>query len=162
MSIVLTADDRQAVARHARGLEVVLAAEATGGALAVVDCQVPAGTAGPPLHRHPGSDETFLVTEGRLLVHLDGTVTELGPGGVAFVSRGVAHTFATRPGQAARFIAVHTPGGFEGFHIAAAAAEEQKGEPLGVPELIGLASKFDWQLVGPPLLPTGQLAGPAS
>jgi hypothetical protein len=57
---------------------------------------------------------------------------------------------------------VHTPGGFEGFHIAAAAAEEQKGEPLGVPELIGLASKFDWQLVGPPLLPTGQLAGPAS
>jgi hypothetical protein len=64
--------------------------------------------------------------------------------------------------QAARFITVHTPGGFEGFHTAAAAAEEQKGEPLGVPELIGLASKFDWQLAGPPLLPTGQLAGPAS
>jgi hypothetical protein len=30
----------------------------------------------------------------------------------------------------------------------AAAAEEQKGEPLGLPELIGLASTFDWQLAG--------------
>ena len=159
MSIVLTADDRQTVARHARGLEVVLAAEATGGALAVLDCLVPAGTAGPPLHRHPESDETFLVTEGRLLVHLDGTVTEVGAGGVVFVSRGVAHTFATGPGAGARFIAVHTPGGFEGFHVAAAAAEDEKGEPLGVPELIGLASGFDWELAGPPLLPSGQLAG---
>jgi hypothetical protein len=74
------------------------------------------------------------------------------------VSRGVA-PFATPPDQAARFITVHTPGGFGGFHTAAAAGE-QEGEPLGVPELIGLAPRFDWQLAGPPLLPTGQLAGP--
>ena len=123
----------------------------------------PRGYGRPAAAPAPGLDETFLVTEGRLLVHLDGTVTKLGPGGVAFVSRGVAHTrFRHDAGQAARFITVHTPGGFEGFHTAAAAAEKQKGEPLGVPELIGLASKFDWQLAGPPLLPTGQPAGPAS
>jgi hypothetical protein len=28
------------------------------------------------------------------------------------------------------------------------------------PELIALASRFDWKLAGPPLLPTGELAGP--
>jgi mannose-6-phosphate isomerase-like protein (cupin superfamily) len=159
MSIVLTAGDRQEVARHARGLEVILGAEATGGGLSVLDCQVPAGTPGPPLHRHPESDETFLVTEGRLLVYVDGKVTGLGPGGVAFVSRGVPHTFATPPGEAARFITVHTPGGFEEFHTAAAQAEQEAGQPLDVPALIALASKFDWQLAGPPLLPTGNLAG---
>jgi quercetin dioxygenase-like cupin family protein len=159
MSIVLTADDRAVVARSARGLEVVLGAEATGGVLSVLDCRVPAGTAGPPLHRHPGSDETFLISEGRLLVYVDGEVSELGPGGVAFVSRGVAHSFATPVGEGARFIAVHTPGGFEGFHAAAAAAEEEKGEPLGIPELVGIASRFDWELVGTPLLPNGELAG---
>src|SRR5262249_58663545 len=112
-------------------------------------------------HGHRATDEPFRVTEGRLVICLDGTVTEWGRGGVVSVNGGVANSFATPPGQAARFTCVHTPGGFEGFHAAAAAAEEQKGEPLGVPELIGLASKFDWQLAGPPLLPTGQLAGPA-
>jgi hypothetical protein len=30
----------------------------------VVDCRIPSGTAGPPLHRHPSPAETFLVTSG--------------------------------------------------------------------------------------------------
>jgi mannose-6-phosphate isomerase-like protein (cupin superfamily) len=160
MSIVLTAADRQAVARRARGLDIVLSGEATAGALSVLDCQVPAATAGPPLHVHPEGDETFLVTEGRLLVLLDGRLAELGPGGVAHVSRGVAHTFATPPGESARFLTVHTPAGFEEFHAAAARAEQERGRPLETPELIELASGFDWRLAGPPLLPTGKLAGP--
>ena len=100
-----------AASRAGRGLDILLSSEDTAGTAAVIDCRVPAATAGPPLHRHPASDETFVVISG----------------------------------------------GFEGFHVAAAAAERAAGGPVPPPELIKLAAGFDWQLAGPPLLPTGEL-----
>jgi hypothetical protein len=107
-----------AASRAGRGLDILLSSEDTAGTAAVVDCHVPAATAGPPLHLHPASDETFVVISGTLLVHVDGQVTELTAG---------------------------------------AAAERAAGGPVPPPELIKLAAGFDWQLAGPPLLPTGDL-----
>jgi mannose-6-phosphate isomerase-like protein (cupin superfamily) len=146
-----------AASRAGRGLDILLSSEDTAGTAAVIDCRVPAATAGPPLHRHPASDETFVVVSGTLLVHVDGQVTELTAGGLVHVSRGTPHTFATPLGEGAHFLTLHTPGGFEGFHVAAAAAERAAGGPVPPPELITLAAGFDWQLAGPPLLPTGEL-----
>jgi hypothetical protein len=77
-----------AASRAGRGLDILLSSEDTGGTAAVIDCHVPAATAGPPLHRHPASDETFVVISGTLLVHVDGQVTELTAGGLVHVSRG--------------------------------------------------------------------------
>ncbi len=48
--------------------------------------------AGPPLHVHPGFDETYLVLEGRLQVTVGGERRELEPGAAAYVERlGAAH-----------------------------------------------------------------------
>lgn len=46
-------------------------------------------------HRHPDSDETFLVLEGGLLIDLDDRTVELHPGNMFTVRRGVRHR--TRP-----------------------------------------------------------------
>jgi mannose-6-phosphate isomerase-like protein (cupin superfamily) len=145
------------VGRDHRGLSIALPSSATGGVLAVVDCDIPAATAGPPLHIHPASDETFIVQSGTLLVYRDGDVAELGAGDLVHIPRGTRHTFATPPAAAARFLTLHTPGGFERFHAAAADVERRRGAPLPQTELIDLAGGFDWQLAGPPLLPTGVL-----
>jgi mannose-6-phosphate isomerase-like protein (cupin superfamily) len=157
MSTIVRPQQHAGVSRDRRGLSIVLPSEATGGVLAVVDCDIPAATAGPPLHIHPGSDETFIVQSGTLLVHLDGDVAELGAGDLVYIPRGTRHTFATPPGSAARFVTLHTPGGFEEFHAAAADAERLRGAGLPRADLMDLAAGFDWQLAGPPLLPTGVL-----
>jgi mannose-6-phosphate isomerase-like protein (cupin superfamily) len=46
-------------------------------------------------HRHPNSDETFLVVEGAVLIDLEGETIELGPGQLFTVARNVRHR--TRP-----------------------------------------------------------------
>jgi mannose-6-phosphate isomerase-like protein (cupin superfamily) len=141
-----------------RGLRLLLDSAATGGTLSVLVCEAPPASPGPPLHLHPGSDETFVVLEGALLLHAGGRTQAVGAGGSLFVPRGTPHTFATRPGQSARFLAVHTPGGFEQMHRDVHAAELAAGRPLAPDEIIALARRHDWQLAGPPLLPTGELA----
>jgi hypothetical protein len=93
------------------------------------------------------------VTSGTLLVFLDGDVAELGAGELVHT----LHTFATPPGSGARFFTLHTPGGFEQFHAAAADAEGLRGAPLPSTDSTTIVAGFDWPLVGPPLLPTGVL-----
>lgn len=142
-----------------RGLQLLLDSTATDGTLAVLMCEAPEASPGPPLHVHPGSDETFIVLEGTLLVHADGTTHTLSAGASLFVPRGTRHTFATPAGDSARFITLHTPGGFEQMHREVHAAEAAAGHAFSPQEIIGIAQHHDWQLAGPPLLPSGQLLG---
>ena len=158
-TIVLDQPHRSAVDRTGRGIEFLLSSAETAGTLAILDCQIPPGTSGPPLHVHPGSEETFLVTAGILLIRVGEEVVQVAPGGLVHVSRGTPHTFATTPAAAAGFLVVHTPGGFEQFHVAAASAERDSGAALTPNELAAVAAGFDWRPVGPPLSPSGSLAG---
>ena len=47
----------------------------------------------PPLHVHHEHDETFVVLEGRLSLHLPGSSVELGPGESFFAPRGIPHVY---------------------------------------------------------------------
>jgi mannose-6-phosphate isomerase-like protein (cupin superfamily) len=163
MAAVLTAPDTAENLDRAggRGMRLLLDGAATGGTMAVLLCEAPAGSSGPPLHRHPGSDETFVVLEGSLLLHVDGRTHHVVAGGCAFVPRGTPHTFATATSGAARFVAIHTPGGFEEMHREVHAVERTAGRPCRPDEIVAIAQGHDWQLAGPPLLPTGQLAAAA-
>jgi quercetin dioxygenase-like cupin family protein len=62
-----------------------------------------------PLHLHPDADETFCVLEGEILVHVDGVENVVGPGGVAFVPRGVPHAVLVTT-EHARMLTLATPG----------------------------------------------------
>jgi mannose-6-phosphate isomerase-like protein (cupin superfamily) len=81
--------------------------------------------AGPPLHVHPGFDETYLVLEGRLELTVGEQPTELHAGAVAYVSGAVPHTFRNPTGQRARFLSICSPGGFEDFFRAVARGDEE-------------------------------------
>ena len=145
-----------------RIMRLLIPAEAAQQRLSALACVVPAGSSGPPLHVHPGTDELFLVQEGVLLLHVDGVTQRLGPGGAAFVPRGTAHTFASTPEGPVRFLAVHTPGGFEQMHRDVHRAEQEAGRTFTPADIMPIAARHDWTFAGPPLLPTGQLAQPAA
>jgi mannose-6-phosphate isomerase-like protein (cupin superfamily) len=78
---------------------------------------------GPPLHIHPGFDETYIVLEGRLEIVVGAQRSELSPGAVAYVSGSVPHTFRNPCDDRARFLSICSPGGFEHYFRAVAAGD---------------------------------------
>jgi quercetin dioxygenase-like cupin family protein len=68
-----------------------------------------------PLHLHPESDETMIVLEGEILMHIDGHEHAVAAGGVAVAPRRVPHAFlVTSP--AVRLLCLHTPGCCQAFY----------------------------------------------
>lgn len=80
--------------------------------------------AGPPLHVHPGFDETYLVLEGALGVTVRGEEHELGPGAASYVRGTTPHTFRNPGDDPLRFLSICSPGGFEHFFRAIAAGDQ--------------------------------------
>ncbi len=81
--------------------------------------------AGPPLHVHPGFDESYLVLEGRLELTVGDERHQLEPGGVAYVSGLTPHTFSNPDAGRTRFLSVCTPGGFEHYFRAIANGDKR-------------------------------------
>lgn len=102
--------------------------EQTGGALAAAISTAPPGN-GPPLHRHGREDELFYVLEGRLSFFADGVWTEGGPGTVAFLPRGQAHTFRNVGDVTSKMLVITLPSGFERFFAACAAVFAASSPP---------------------------------
>jgi len=117
-------EQRTAVGRYPRELEIILASAPTGAA-AVMACAACPATCGPPLHVHAASDETFLVLSGVLLVYADGQVATVPEGGLVHVSGGMPHTFATTLDSPARFFVLHTPSGPGECHVTVAHAVQE-------------------------------------
>ena len=85
----------------------------TGGAFAVLEHTGERGYVSP-LHLHEAGEETFLVLEGTLRVEVGADVHGVGAGGLALLTRGLAHGFVVTSLQA-RFLTLHTPAGFDSF-----------------------------------------------
>jgi mannose-6-phosphate isomerase-like protein (cupin superfamily) len=111
-------------------------AETTGGAFTVME-EVPP-MVDTPLHVHANEDEMFYVLEGEHIVHCGDQEFHLGPGGVAFLPRGIPHSQRrVVPGEG-RLLALTSPAGFEGFFRELAEAE--RAGTLG-PDAYAAASK---------------------
>ena len=89
-------------------------AEETDGAFMLFENIMQKGKT-TPLHLHPHEDETFIVLEGEILVHVDGSEHRVGPGGIATVLRGTRHAFLVTS-EMARILALQTPGTGEPFY----------------------------------------------
>jgi quercetin dioxygenase-like cupin family protein len=113
---VVRAADGGVVLDHAGNLlDWRLQAGDTGGALAIMEAVMLAG-AEPPIHAHAHEDEAFHVLDGEITFVCGGRETRVGPGGSAFLPRGIAHGFRVETGTA-RAVVVMTPGGLEeAFH----------------------------------------------
>src|SRR5262249_7446851 len=101
-----------------RGNRMVI--KAASASQFVCEYTAPPHSAGPPLHVHPGFDETFLALDGQLEMRVRDDVAELAPGASAFVSGSVPHTFSNPGSEPARFLLVCSPGGWEHFFRAVA------------------------------------------
>jgi len=114
---------------HAFGEEVIVHVdgERTEGKFTMWTEITPPG-GGPPLHYHTKEDEAFHVIEGRVAFLVDGKWHELGPGGAAFMPRGIVHTFKNVGDQPSRMLLATMPSGFEKFFARCAA---EFGEPDG-------------------------------
>ena len=101
-------------------------ADSTGGALTILEEE-------PPLldtsrHVHRAMDETFYVLDGEHEFVCGDETFRLGPGGVAFLPRGIPHAHRRLIPGAGRLMCITTPGGFEGFFRTLAEAA-LSGEP---------------------------------
>lgn len=126
----------------------VRAAE-TGGAFTLFEGVVAPG-GGEPVHYHEREDETFWVLDGQA-TFLHGTIwSELGPGSVVHVPRGVVHTFRNGGTVALRLLVLNTPGG---LHEELFAALSQVAPPTTAEEgaaLATLMARYHTVMVFPP------------
>jgi len=106
----------------AGGMFVIRAsAETTGGAFSIVEEAPP--LLDTPLHVHANEDELFFILEGEHVVQCGDDEFRLGPGGTAFLPRGVPHSQRRVEPGVGRLLVMTSPAGFEGFFRELDAAE---------------------------------------
>ena len=137
---------------HGGGVQTWKAhAEETGGAYHLFEHHMTAGKA-TPLHTHP-SDETMIILEGEIVMHLDGVDQPVGVGGVAFAPRGMPHAFKVTT-DVVRMLCLHTPGICEAFYRGASEPLEDGDDGSGVVnfDLVRASAEDNGgiELLGPP------------
>ena len=115
-SLVRAAEDGERRWFFGGGLHLWKAtAEDTDGAFLLFEDRMGRGKV-TPLHRHPDSDETMIVLDGKILMHLDGDEHTVRAGGIASAPRGVPHAFKVTGAHGARLLCLHTPGCCQAFY----------------------------------------------
>ena len=119
-------------------IRFLLEGEASGGSVAVFEFDVPAGARVPAAHSHDGYEETIYGLEGVLTWTLDGRQTDVGPGELLCIPRGVIHRFDNDHADDAKMLAIVSPGILspDYFRECAAVLEAAAGGP---PDLAALA-----------------------
>ena len=117
----------------------------SGGGVTVFETVVAPGD-GPPLHVPAGEEETLYVLEGEIRFRLGDELHTGTPGSIAFVPRGVPHTFQNVGDTTARMLIHFTPSGMERFFEAFAAIEAP-----GPEDFARVATPAGMTVVGPPL-----------
>jgi quercetin 2,3-dioxygenase len=126
--------------------EVLLTPRESGGKFGALVAEGSPGD-GPPRHRHPKSDEVFVVLHGRLRFWRSGEYYERTAGEIFHIRAGVEHTFVVV--EHARWIFILSPGGLESFFPTVAA--HGLTIPRDLAEVKAMASQFDMEITGPPL-----------
>jgi quercetin dioxygenase-like cupin family protein len=123
-------------------IRFLLEGEASGGSVVVFEFDVPAAARVPIAHSHDGYEETIYGLEGVLTWTVDGEQTEVGPGEVLCIPRGVVHRFDNDHELDATMLAIVSPGilSFDYFREMAAVIEGATGgppDPVALAEVMG-------------------------
>ncbi|MGV0771424.1 cupin domain-containing protein [Mycobacterium syngnathidarum] len=133
--------------------------EQSGGRFALTEHRCRRGAAAP-LHRHELPDETFIVLEGELRIHIDGSLFRAEAGSTTFAPRGLPHSYQVDSDDC-RFLALIMPAGFEQWIV-------ETGQPAGdlslppitnsppdVGALTAATARYGVEILGPPQNMTG-------
>jgi quercetin 2,3-dioxygenase len=112
---------------------------------------MPAMSAGPSLHVHSEEDEIALVIEGVLTVQLGDQRFQVPPGGIAYLARGVPHTFANLTAKPVHVIGLVTPSGLEGMFEETGKYMRSLSGPPDLAQIAAIAERYGVRSVGPPI-----------
>ena len=120
-------------------IRFLIEGEESGGTAAIFEFDVPVGAKVPVAHSHDGYEETIYGLGGVMTLTIEGVPTDLGPGEVLCIRRGVVHHFDNTHDVDAKALAVVTPGilGPDYFREVAAVFEAAAGGP---PDLAAIAA----------------------
>lgn len=148
-----TADETNSRWYHGSRYAYLLRSEDTGGAFAWIDALNRRGYAPPP-HLHNREHELFYVTDGAADVLVAGDCITAHPGDLAFLPRGLAHTFAPIA-EWSRMQILVLPGGFEKYLWAFSVPASHMGEPPlpdgppDIPRMIALGKEYGIEFLPP-------------
>lgn len=127
----MVARTREEIRVGPMAIRFLLEGGASGGSVAVFEFDVPAGARLPGPHSHDAYEETLYGLEGVLTWTVDGQQTDIGPGEVLCVPRGVVHRFDNPHDADAKVLAIVTPGilGPDYFREVAAVIDAAAGGP---------------------------------
>jgi quercetin dioxygenase-like cupin family protein len=91
-------------------IRFLLEGKASDGSIAVFELYVPARAKVPMAHSHDGYEETIYGLEGILTLTLNGQPTDVGPGEILCIPRGVVHRFDNTHEGDVKALAIITPG----------------------------------------------------
>ncbi|NUM55491.1 MAG: cupin domain-containing protein [Candidatus Hydrogenedentes bacterium] len=129
-------------------VRVKLTSDESGGAMSIFVTNDPPRM-GPPLHVHHKEDETFYVIEGDYRARVGGEELALKQGQIAFIPRGVPHTYGNAGTTPGKLLVITTPGGFEHF-FRGIDSLCRAGKP-SLDALIAVGGKHGIDFVGPPI-----------
>ena len=131
------------------GIQFLLEAADTNGALAMFEFTVPAGARVPLPHKHEHYDETVYGVEGVLTYTVEGKTMDIAPGESCFVPRGAVHGFNNLKQTDAMGLAVVTPALVGSDFFKEAAAIMNAGGPPDVNKLIAVMARHGLVAVMP-------------
>lgn len=121
----------------------------TNGSFFLSESVLEPGFPGPPLHTHRELHDMFYVLEGTLTMQLEGKPVEVEPGSFVCVAPGTPHTFSNPSDRPVRILNFNTPGGWEDYMRELATAFAQHSGPPPPEEVGAIASRYDFEVVGP-------------
>ncbi|MCK6623769.1 MAG: hypothetical protein DPW09_36060 [Anaerolineae bacterium] len=117
----------------------------TNGQWLVLEYAAPPHFSGPAPHWHKVTAEIFYVLEGTLTFGVAEQMFTVGPGGFAFVSPGVVHSFSNQTDAQAKYLLVTSPAGLENYfaELADLVKSEPQWPPQDMSKVIALMSHYD-------------------
>jgi len=106
----MTTSTREEIRMGQLAIRFLVEGDASGGTVALFEFDVPAGARVPVAHSHDAYEETIYGLRGALTWTIDGIPTEVGPGEIVCIRRGVVHHFENTGDVDATALAIVTPG----------------------------------------------------
>ena len=112
-----------------------------------------------PLHRHDKEAEAFYVLEGRMSYQAGDDLFELYAGCFIHLPQGVPHAFRIRGDQAAKLLALTTPGGLLRLYDEVGIPATERRLPgadglaleVEIPRWLEIGPRYGLEVVGPPI-----------
>ena len=123
----------------------------TAGMLSLGEAVMPPMSAGPSLHVHSREDEASIVIKGVLTVQVGTEQFEVPAGGVAWLPRGVPHTFANLTTEPVHVVGVIVPAGLEGMFEEQSAYFASLQGPPDPAAIAEIGARYGVTVIGGPI-----------